>query len=228
MLLKKYIITSEKFEGFLIMTYQDGLFKSCINEIKTPIKREVWDSFRINMPFREELLKGLQHHGLKVCEKEYDLSSMEEQEKPGYERVKLFCQIFEEMKGRKYKVYAGEGKKIQLVPVTEAIIRYYFRSTNFLWHTKWSISNLVKFWNELQTEMAEGKPAMRFPDYYSPEYVAQLLPAQVPYYHQHLIKKGLIPVRNSFNEIVAFKANVTIGDFLKKDDSGLTIKDPKK
>lgn len=223
--LKTYKVTHEKFEGYLLVTYQDTRFKSCLNEIKTPINREIWENFRNNLPYTEKLLGNIVPLGFEVIEKEYDNSDLKG--KVGYERVKLFCELYKEVTNRQYKVLVGEGKKIKEIPVTEKHILYYLKSTNFLWNNKWSISNICRYWNELLTEIATGNPAMVWPKYYSAEYERNLLPAQVGYYHQSLIKRGLIPIRDNHQHIIGFREEKTATDYVRQTTEGFTIAKPK-
>lgn len=109
------------------------------------------------------------------------------------EKIKLFCEFYKHYRKVQYKATAIDGNKLRSFTITGELLDCYFRSTSFIFHNKWSVSNFCKYYNELCSESAGiNKPAIRvvFPDGYSQAFESECTPYERYTYHQYLFNKG--------------------------------------
>jgi hypothetical protein len=85
MKLNKYILTSGKLQGRLILTYADGFIKSLTNEFKG-ITEQQWDALVKELPAEEVNVSHLEQIGLKLKQDRIN------------EKVALFCDHYKRKK----------------------------------------------------------------------------------------------------------------------------------
>lgn len=185
--------TGNKLDGFIRISFEDGLLKSFELHIKKPLTEWQFSVFIEKLPYEESRLNAYQSLGLVI-----------EKETASNDKIALFCRMYEKYIEVKYKVSAADSGKIRLINPTEDVMKHYFESENFLFKNKYSISNLVKYWNELQAEISRG-PASRFPNRWDSDFFRKLGPAEISEYWKHLHSLGLKPVKNSMGNTVDWK-----------------------
>lgn len=120
-------------------------------------------------------------------------------------KIALFCRQYETHTTVKYKVSPADSGKIKLIKVTDALLTAYFTSQNFLFKNKYSIANLVKYYNELLAEIATaGKP--KHPNHYDKAYQAKLPVTEVAAYWAHLRSLGLQPKKDKVGNTIDWVA----------------------
>jgi len=189
-----YELTSNARKGSLKLTYENGLLIGFEIAFKPAVEREKHIRLFSTMPVLEPDLSMLERLGLKVSK------VMQPNEK-----LALFCRVYEKHKGIKYKVTAADSGKIKQINPTEEQLHSYFRSDNFLFKGKQSISNLVKYWNEFRAELAGQGTNKKYPDEWQPELVKKLSPPEYMEYQKHLRSLGLEPIKMPTGHIIGFK-----------------------
>jgi hypothetical protein len=163
----KYKITATKTPGYMIVLYQDGHFKSILNEFKPPLTEKQLNVLLNLIPDDHEdliaLINANGYRGKIIAERIKGIGSEPELEGMSANLViALFCEFYEAKTRIKYKVSAPDAGKISQLKAQESewykLFQTYFDSDNFLFKNKYCISNLVKYYNELRLE-AFGKPA---------------------------------------------------------------------
>ncbi|MDO9554550.1 hypothetical protein [Rhodonellum sp.] len=188
-----YKLTSSKLEGYLEVSFEGGLLKSFEICFKQPLTRFQFSAFQAALPFEISDMGRLENLGLEA-----------QRTAAPNEKIALFCKIYEKHVGIKYKVSASDSGKIKTVQVDDALLGHYFRSENFLWKGKYSIGNLVKYYNELRADMnTGGKP--RHPDEWDKAYFAKLKGEQVSEYYRHLKSLGMNAIKNQTGSIIDWK-----------------------
>lgn len=182
---KVYLLTSKKLEGVIRVSFVDGIFNGIETEIKEPLKYEQFAALMNRTPFLEADIDQYKVLGFDI-----DI------EFATNEKIALFCEFYEKRVGIKYKVSAADSGKIKGVKIDNDILNhYFFVSSNFFFLKRYSIANLVKYYNELRAEIAAlGKSS--HPSYYSKEYETKLQPGEVAGYWAHLRSLGLKPKKN--------------------------------
>lgn len=127
------------------------------------------------------------------------------------EKLAQFCKAYEYYKKVKYKVSAADTGKIKLIEVNRDILIAYFNSRLFAIAGpagspgNHSISNLVKYYNELKAEIAAAQTpgaTNKFPSGYDKSFEAKLKPAELKAYWAHLRTLGYAPKRDRMDNVI--------------------------
>lgn len=188
-----YELTSASRTGSAKVTYEEGLVQSIEINFKPGLNADKIGVLLQDFPVTEQEIGTLVNIGLKVSK-----------EAPTNEKLALFCRVYERHKSIKYKVSAADSGKIKQINPSEELLHYYFRSENFLFKGKQSISNLVKYWNELRADFA-GQGKKQFPDDWQPELLKKLTPQDTIHYYSHLRALGMKEIKTEAGQIVGFK-----------------------
>ncbi|MFD2874058.1 hypothetical protein ACFS5N_16365 [Mucilaginibacter ximonensis] len=98
-----------------------------------------------------------------------------------------------------------DSGKIKLVKLDEQILTVYFTCNNNLFKGKYSIHNLVNFYNELLVEVKNaGKPKSPHPDHWSQPYYNTLSPAKATEYFAYLRSLGFVAKKDTSHNIIEF------------------------
>jgi hypothetical protein len=184
-----YRLVSAKITGDILVEYLNGHVSMV--QITTPLTIQQFRYLMNNIPMTEDAINSgkldfIVHHVTHL-------------------QIGLFCRLYAQVKGIKYKVSASDAGKMKTIKVDEATILHYLRSENFLFKGKHSISNLVKYYNELMAEITAGPKTSSHPNYYDQKYEQSLQAGARSDYWKHLRSLGLTPVKNHTNAIVGWK-----------------------
>jgi hypothetical protein len=186
MAFSKYILSSKNLQGRIIVTYENGVLYSIILDIKSPLTTVQFTRLFTATPYNETEINEFQKLGLQINK---DATN---------EKIASFCSAYKTyLKGIKYKVSAADSGKIKTVDVTDQLLEVYFTSDNFLFKGKYSISNYVKYFNELLQEASGLNKKPKFPAEWSKEFESKLQPAQMSEYWQYLRSLGFEPVKRN-------------------------------
>lgn len=188
-----YELTSAARDGSLKLTYENGLLIGFEMAFNPPVEREKHIRLFSTMPVLEPDLAMLEKLGLTVTKSAAP-----------NEKLALFCRVYEKHKGIKYKVSAADSGKIKQIDPSEELLHFYFRSENFLFKGKQSISNLVKYWNEFRADQA-GQGASKFPDEWNPDLIKKLSPQETVNYYKHLRSLGLTAIKSGTGQVIGWK-----------------------
>lgn len=154
----KYTLISEKIKGVISATYTNGKLTLLELELQHPLTELQADYLFRNMPYTE----------CDITERWKSQTTTKTNEK-----IALFCAKYSKyMSGTKYKVSGADSGKIVKVEVTDMLLEIYFTSKNFLFQGKHSISNYVRYYNELR---AEANGAYQYPNYWSREIADKIM-----------------------------------------------------
>lgn len=127
------------------------------------------------------------------------------------QKVALWCRLYEQHKGLKYRVTGKDAGMLSKLPLNEDLLAWYLNdkdmpqnATTWLWRGKQSVANLARYWNEVRAAMA-APAASRWPDHYSKEYERKLTGEDITAYRRHLRSIGLTPVVGRDGAIIDFK-----------------------
>ena len=175
-----YELHSNKIKGDFTISFKDGYLNAVKMEFTECLNAEQHAMLFSTIPFAETDLPKLAKLGLSVTPV-----------KGTAEKIALFCRLYEQHVKIKYKVSGADTGKIKHIAVTEPILVHYFSSENFLFKNKYSISNLVKYWNELQAEIITNSKGS-YPDQWSEAFEAKLTSQlELTKYWAHLRSCGL-------------------------------------
>ncbi|MGE0931692.1 hypothetical protein [Peijinzhouia sedimentorum] len=191
--MKQYTLESTKIAGKLLLSYEGGKLKAIELAFKPALNSFQFEALKQELPLQESDIAKLEKIGLRVINQQAT-----------NEKIGLFCKLYEAKFGIKYKVSAADTGKIKRVDVNEALLNTYFSSENFLYKNKWSISNLVKYYNELRLEHTKG-PAGKFPNSYSAAVAQKLSGQELVEYWKHLRDLGLSAVKDRLGNVVDFR-----------------------
>lgn len=182
MSIKKHQLYSDKLKGFIVLVYENGLFKSLLCEFNIEMSKEQFNYLKQHIPLEEIEIGKLAALGLNPKGK----APMQTNEK-----IAAFCKHYEEVMKIKYKVSASDSGKMKGVKIDEELLKVYFTSSNFIFKNK-SIGNLVKYYNELRAEVEAQKSngGISFPNIPDAKFEKNLKPYQVPEYWKHLRSLG--------------------------------------
>lgn len=111
---------------------------------------------------------------------------------PTNEKIALFCRFYEKHVNVKYKVSPFDAGKMKHTQLNEQFLQHYFATPMFQIKNKYSVSNLVRYYNELLAEIAhKGKPQL--PNSWSQDFVSRLNGTELSAYYAHLRRLGLKP-----------------------------------
>lgn len=179
--------------GHFLISFENDRLKAFEINFKEDLTVAQFSYFLSRLPINEEGLKAYEELGLTI-----------ERTAATNEKIALFCRIYEKHVGIKYKVSASDSGKIKTIQVDENLLGHYFRSENFLWKGKYSISNLVKYYNELRADIIQGgKP--KHPDQWDAEYFRKLKTDQISDYYRHLKSLGLKVIKDGTGRILDWK-----------------------
>lgn len=180
-MISKYQLFSEKLEGFIVLVYENGHFKSLVCEFGREMDKDQFSKLKQHIPLLEAEVGKLSVLGL-LPKGKAPLKTNE--------KIAAFCRFYEEHLKIKYKVSPSDSGKLKLVKVDEDLLKVYFTSANFIFKNK-SIGNLVKYYNELRAEAQTLKNGgLAFPNIHDPKFEKDLKPFQVPLYWKHLRSLG--------------------------------------
>lgn len=186
MKLNKYILTSTKLQGRLILTYADGFIKSLINEFKG-ITEQQWDALVKELPAEEVNVTHLEQIGLKLKQDRIN------------EKVALFCDHYKRKMAVAYKASAMQCGQLRDKDVNTELLNCYFSSANFIFRNK-SIGNYAKYYNELRAEcygqLPAEQPKSQHPNQYNRKYEQGLTGPALTDYWQHLRALGYKAVKS--------------------------------
>jgi hypothetical protein len=190
-----YTLTGKKIAGHIELQYTDGF----LNAIKLAFKEQLnEDKFRLlfdTIAQREEGIEHLRRLGFDIT-----------QELASNEKLALFCKYYEQHKGIKYKVSAADTGKIKLIKLTDIMLTAYFESQNFMFKGRHSISNLVKYYNELLAEIAANGKS-KHPDTFIKAYQDKLSQKALPEYWNHLRSLGFMPKKDRLGNVTDWVKN---------------------
>jgi hypothetical protein len=171
----RYRITSETIKGEIFVEYMDGYLTKVEFILSEPLNYKQFGYFFANMNYHEQFL--LQHGIGKAKVEEVVMEAANV-------KIARFCEAYLKHKKVPYKVSASDAGKIKLVEMPASLLEHYFKSDNFLFKSKQSIGNYVRYYNELRAEA--GAKAHQ----------------QAGKQHKDLLKQGVIPrdVANKMNE----------------------------
>lgn len=188
-----YKLTSDKINGQLLVTFENGWlrqFEVDVKELLTPHQYEVVMAL---LPIRESEIHQLRKVNLTI--------EKVDQPQRVNDKIGLFCRLYEKYVGVKYKVSAADSGKMKLLKVDNDLLTHYFESDNFLFKDKYSIGNLAKYFNELLAEHS-NKGKMRFPNRWDSTFAMKLNGGEISEYWRHLSSLGLKPKKDRFGNTV--------------------------
>jgi hypothetical protein len=186
-----YTLTGTRIDGHLELTFTDAILNRIEIAVNKPLNEKQFRALVEGVPMHEQDLPQLQRLGLS-----WSLLL------PTHDKIALWCRLYKEYKGIAYNVSAADAGKIARIKVSEDTLRHYFTSANFLFKDKHSISNLVKYFNELLAEIAAPKLVKsKHPDHYSKQYEDRLDANGLTDYRNHLRSLGLVPQLDKFYNI---------------------------
>ncbi len=183
----RYILASEKEKGTNEIAYLNGVLNLFKLELKETLNDKQLELIidRLGLANNEnDLLAAFKDIGLKPVK-----------QMAGNEKVALWCRLYEVYVGTKYKASRADGGKLKGIYIDEQILFHYFTSQNFLLKNRYSISNLVKYYNELIAEI-KNLNRSKHPDQYDPAYEGRLEPKALADYWAHLRSKGFEPKKD--------------------------------
>jgi len=197
--LNKYKITSASTPGYMMVVYQDSHLKSILNEFKPPltevqlnyILRIIPDDHAQIVSNIVSISKGkLSVEPVKAIGEE---PAANIQDIPVNDKIAIFCELYEQAEGIKYKITAAEVGKIKALAITAEDLRFvleaYFPCHEWFAKTK-SVGNFVRYFNEVRA-IAHARPRRKgFKLPYSHEYYVALSMMDKRDYHIFLKENG--------------------------------------
>lgn len=170
MQIKRFKLTAVSLNGYMMVVYQDNRFKSVLNEFEPKITEDQVNFLLKWIPDHPDKLiplMGAKSGGkinveaIKTIGTEPELPTSDY---PTNKKIARFCEFYEAKTKLKYKVLPTDAGKITNLKATESewenLMQTYYNSMNFIFLNKYSISNVVKYWNELRVE-AMGTPTRK-------------------------------------------------------------------
>jgi len=188
-----YKLTSAKLDGSIKVTYFKAVLKTIEIDVNTALNENQFRALMMSVAYQEhDVVASCQSINLE-CEKVVEI--------PTNKKVALFCEQYEKYNKIKYKASRQDGGKIASIKITDKILTHYFQSENFIFKGKHSISNLVKYYNELLLEISKTG-SVGFPNTWSKIYADKLSPGELPEYWKHLRGLGLSPKKDRIGNII--------------------------
>jgi hypothetical protein len=157
--------------------------------------------------WNQTLVDQLTQQGYTVTVTEPDLTVSQ--------RIALWCQLWKQYKGTAYRVMPSDAGKMRHLKLDAAMLHYYLNDdalpavgAPWYWRGKQSISNLVKYQNEVRASMSAPAPS-RHPNHWSQEHLRKLDGAGITEYHRHLKGLGLVARIARDGSILDYVANGT-------------------
>jgi hypothetical protein len=152
--------------------------------------------------FDDALLDELRGRGFTVAVSEPELSVSQ--------RISLWCRLYKQHKGTSYRILGSDAGKMRDLKVDEELLNYYLNdaelpqnSTTWLWRGKQSISNLVRYQNEVRASMVAPAQS-KHPNVWSRDYYMKLDGAGITEYMAHLRGLGLVARKHRDGSIIDF------------------------
>lgn len=185
-MISKYFLNSPKLLKPITLEYTDGIISAVLMPFKPPLNIKQYEHLIPFVPYYEENIKSVAQAGLYVTK-----------EVGANVKVAMFCTHYMNAHdGQKYIATKTDGNKIRPFRISDELLECYFKSDNFLFKGKHSISNLTKYYNELVLEMKNGAKG-KHPDQWSEVYEAKLKTQQErSEYWAHLRSLGLTPKKD--------------------------------
>lgn len=152
--------------------------------LNEPLTYELYDYLYKQVKYREGLLL---EYGIG------EFKSEKVNELPVNEKIALFCRAYKYYKLIPYKVSPSDAGKIKHIDINKQLLKVYFTSNNFLFKGKHSISNLVKYFNELRSEAA-APASGKFPNKWDKDFERKLSGKELIEYWKHLRAIGWVRV----------------------------------
>ncbi|MEN5434111.1 hypothetical protein ABE545_10750 [Sphingobacterium faecium] len=193
-----YKLTSGKLDGSILLIYFNGLLKTIEIDVKSSLNEPQFRGLMSSVAYLEDqVVSCSQAIGLD-CEKIIELAPNK--------KVAMFCVHYEKHNNIKYKASRQDGGKIASIKITDEILNHYFQSENFIFKGKHSISNLVRYYNELLLEISK-KGTVGFPNSWSKSYADKLTPGDLSEYWKHLRGLGLLPKKDRVGNTIDWVKN---------------------
>lgn len=160
-----------------MLKYEDNVLVEL--KMDTVLTALQFEFFFSNLVYKESDFKGIPH------------MDMEHVPEAVNEKIAMFCRYYKRFLGISYKVMASDVGKIKLISPDEKLLEAYFTTQNFLFKDKYSISNLVKYFNELCASVSKKV----YPNHYSKQIAAQYSGSDLVGYWEHLRKLGFQPIK---------------------------------
>jgi hypothetical protein len=176
---------SGKLNGLVYVTYTGGFFTGLKLEMKQAITTAQFTYLMAMLPYIESDLQPAYGSML--------MTRVEDDSMSKYEKIAMFCEFYKYHRKVNYKAQKEDGGRIGNFKISGELLEVYFKSTEFIFHNKWSIPNLCKYYNELIAEAGKiNKPALKitFPNGYSSGFEAECSPYEKFMYHKHLRALG--------------------------------------
>jgi hypothetical protein len=197
--LKKYKITSASAPGYMMVTYHDSHLKSILNEFKPPLTDVQLNYILNRIPDDQAQLSTIIEGTSKGKLSVESVKSIGEEpaatveDIPVNEKIAIFCELYEQAEGIKYKVTAAEIGKIKALAITAEDLRFvlesYFPCQEWFAKIK-SVGNFVRYFNELRA-IAYARPRRKgFKLPYNHEYYVSLSMMDKRDYHIFLKENG--------------------------------------
>lgn len=180
----RYIFTSDKLQGQLILTFKAGIIWTMINEFKG-MNEDQHRQLMVQLPFVETKLHNLTDIGLKM-----------KKDQATNQKIALFCKWYEKQIGIKYKITKKETGMIGNVEVNDDLLAAYFTNSHWKWNDCRSVSNYCGNYN-LVRSLVYGKQQHlhQFPNQYSADFEKSLSAEKLPQYWAHLRALGWQPIK---------------------------------
>ncbi|MEZ2337668.1 hypothetical protein AB6735_18625 [Mucilaginibacter sp. RCC_168] len=195
--MSNYTLTSDRLNGHIELQYKEGLLTCILIAVKEPLNERQFNSIVSSVTQKESDIQQLLTLGLNITET-----------LPTNKKIDLFCRLYEFYKKVKYIVHPADTGKIKLIRIDEPMLTAYFTSDNFIFKNKHSISNLVRYYNELRAEIAQGSSS-KHPNHWSKTHEVGLDEAGLREYWAHLRGLGLTPVRDRVGNVTDWIPNQT-------------------
>lgn len=193
--MSNYILTSDKLSGHIELQYTNGLLKAILIAIKEPLNEKQFTALVSSVTQKESDVNQLSALNLIITET-----------LPTNKKIDLFCRLYMHYKGIRYNVHPADTGKIKLIRIDEPMLNAYFTSQTFCFKNKHGISNLVRYYNELLAEIAQGT-ASKHPNHWSKTHEASLDEAGCREYWAHLRGLGLKPARDRVGNVTDWIPN---------------------
>lgn len=156
----KYRATITGLQGDAVIIYDKKVFKSVLISFEPVFTEEQLNWFLRHIPVDELMLT---ERLVLAAKGKINLDKVQEPASGSNRLIAFFCDLYKEKTGLAYKVSGSDAGKVKKLSVTDQewtiLVTTYFDSKNFLFVNKWSLANLIKYWNELRVEAFGNKKA---------------------------------------------------------------------
>lgn len=184
-----YLLSSKRLGGSIEIEYLNNVLTVVKLNLKQPMNDVQFQLFKDALSQCEDV-KAFEDLGFSLTEM-----------MPTNEKIALYCRLYEQKTGLKYKVSPADAGKMKGLKITYDLLVFYFASENFLFKNKYSIGNLTKYYNELCVEFANAGKS-KHPNSWSLEYENKLKGKELSDYWAHLRSLGLKPKKGRMGETI--------------------------